>query len=261
MNTDKNSEPIAVIDSGIGGVSVLIELIKIMPNENYIYFGDGKNAPYGTKTHEEVLNIMLENTNHLLDLGAKSIVVACNTATSAAVRVMRGMYPNIPIVGIEPAVKPAFEVCENPTVAVMATPLTLSEEKFKRLCERFENSGEIIPIPCPGLMEIIEDGDFVGERVDNYIKDLFAQYKDKEINAVVLGCTHYCFIKEAVRNYFGEGVKVVDGSSGTAREARRRICEAGLENSARIAGKIHYMSTKNDEKMIELCQKLVRKYL
>lgn len=258
MELDKREAPIAVIDSGVGGISVLVELLRIMPNENYIYFGDSANAPYGTKNHEEVLAVMIANTEKLLAMGAKAIVVACNTATGAAVRAMRTKYPELPIVGIEPAVKPALEVCEHPTVVVMATPLTLSEEKFMRLKERFENDGEIIPLPCPGLMEIIESGDTGGETVDSYLKGLFEKFGTKHIDAVVLGCTHYPFIRPAIQKYFGDGVAVLDGGNGTAREARRRIIEAGLENTSKTCGEITYISTSGDKKMVSLCKKLVK---
>ena len=123
--------PIAVFDSGLGGVSVLRELIRVMPNENYIYFGDSANAPYGVKTLEEVRELTCEHAKRLFEDGAKGLVVACNTATSAAVRVLRETYPTIPIVGIEPAVKPAVMWKEHPRVLVMATPMTIREEKFQ----------------------------------------------------------------------------------------------------------------------------------
>lgn len=261
MELDKRYAPIAVVDSGVGGISVLIELLRIMPGENYIYFGDSANAPYGTKTHAEVLDIMLENTEKLLALGAKAIVVACNTATGAAVREMRSRYPDVPIVGIEPAIKPALKVCVHPAVLVMATPLTLSEEKFRLLKERFESDGEIIPLPCPGLMEIIESGETSGERVDAYLERLFVDIDKESIDAVVLGCTHYPFIKDAVQKYFGDKVVVLDGGNGTAREARRRIIEAGLENPGDKDTKTEYISTGNDDGMIELCKKLVNEKL
>ncbi len=129
----ENESPIAVLDSGVGGISVLRELIKIMPNEDYIYYGDSKNAPYGTKSKEEVRALTIRCAERLFEQGAKGLVVACNTATSAAVRVLREMYPYIPIVGIEPAVKPAALCMEHPTVLVMATPMTIHENKFHLL--------------------------------------------------------------------------------------------------------------------------------
>ena len=129
----KRENPIAVFDSGVGGISVLRELVKVMPNENFIFFGDSKNAPYGTKSLEEVRSLTCTHAEELFDAGAKGLVVACNTATSAAVRVLREKYPEIPIVGIEPAVKPAVLCKEHPRVLVMATPMTIREEKFRKL--------------------------------------------------------------------------------------------------------------------------------
>ena len=254
----KKQGAIAVIDSGVGGISVLRELLRFMPGERYIYLADSKNAPYGTKSRDEVLKITLENTNRLLSLGAKAIVVACNTATSAAVRVMREKYPDVPIVGIEPAVKPAVSAFERPTVAVMATPLTLVEEKFRSLSERFGGMAEIIPLPCPGLMEIIEEGHTDGEVVDAYLKNAFAHLGEKKSDAVVLGCTHYPFVKVAVQRYFGDRTLVFDGGEGTAREARRRIIEAGLEtDNVSDTPEIKFISTNGDDSVTELCRKLL----
>lgn len=254
----KNCGPIAVIDSGVGGISVLRELLRVMPNEKYIYFADSKNAPYGTKSKCEVLELMLENTDRLLSLGAKAIVVACNTATSAAVRAMREKYPSLPIVGIEPAIKPAVQVCENPTVAVMATPLTLAEEKFHTLSGRFADEAEIIPLPCPGLMEIIEDGHTDGEIVDTYLNKTFSSLGGKTPDAVVLGCTHYPFVRGAVQKYFGEKTRIFDGGEGTAKEAKRRIIEAGLENTSTAnTPEIEFISTNGDERVTALCRKLL----
>ena len=146
----KNREVIGVFDSGVGGISVLRELIKVMPNENYLYFGDSEHAPYGTKTLEEVRALTIENVQALLGKGAKSIVVACNTATSAAVAVLRKMYPDLPLVGIEPAIKPAVLACPGQRVVVMATPMTLCQEKFQKLMQKYEENAQIIPLPCPG---------------------------------------------------------------------------------------------------------------
>ena len=143
-----------------------------MPNENYIYFGDSANAPYGVKTLEEVRELTCEHAKRLFEDGAKGLVVACNTATSAAVRVLRETYPTIPIVGIEPAVKPAVMCKEHPRVLVMATPMTIREEKFQKLMQRYEDQGEIIPLPCPGLMDFVERGDLDGEDLRKYLTEL-----------------------------------------------------------------------------------------
>lgn len=155
----QRENPIAVFDSGVGGISVLRELIRIMPEEDFIYFGDSKNAPYGTKEKEKVRELTIGCARKLFDQGAKGLVVARNTATSAAVRKLREMYPYIPIVGIEPALKPAALCMEHPKVLVMATPMTIHEEKFHVLMERYKEKAQILPLPCPGLMDFIERGD------------------------------------------------------------------------------------------------------
>ena len=140
----QRENPIAVFDSGVGGISVLRELIRIMPEEDFIYFGDSKNAPYGTKEKEKVRELTIGCARKLFDQGAKGLVVACNTATSAAVRKLREMYPYIPIVGIEPALKPAALCMEHPKVLVMATPMTIHEEKFHVLMERYKEKAQIL---------------------------------------------------------------------------------------------------------------------
>ncbi len=261
MKTDKSELPIAVIDSGLGGISVLKELVKLMPNENYIYFGDSANAPYGDRSREEVLDIMLENAHFLISRGVKAIVVACNTATSAAVRPLRALYPELPIVGIEPAIKPATLVCEHPNVLVMATVLTLKEEKFKSLCERFASEESIIPLPCPGLMELIESGDGNSVGIEEYLKALFEPLKGTRIDAVVLGCTHYPFVADEIHKLLyevtGNSAAIIDGGAGTAREARRRIAENGLLRHDPAPGKIEFISTSGDEKLIKRCNTLL----
>ena len=193
---NNNGNPIGVFDSGVGGISVLGELIRQMPNENYIYFGDSRNAPNGTKGLEEVRELTIRNVEYLLELGAKSIVVACNTATSAAVAVLRRMYPNLPLVGIEPAIKPAVLHKPGSRIVVMATPMTLRQEKFQNLMKQYETKAEIVPLPCPGLVEFIERGDLEGEDLYNYLEELFRDVKQKPVDSIVLGCTHYPFARK-----------------------------------------------------------------
>ena len=149
---DKREAPIAVFDSGMGGVSVLRELIKTMPEEDFYYFGDSKNAPYGTKSTEKVRELTIAHTEDFMKMGAKGVVIACNTATSAAVRVLRLMYPELPLVGIEPAVKPAAEKYPQGNILVMATPITIREEKLHHLIERFGGHANVMPLACPGLL-------------------------------------------------------------------------------------------------------------
>lgn len=252
---DKNN-PIAVFDSGMGGVSVLKELVKIMPNENYIYFGDSANAPYGTKTLEEVRELTINNAKELFDKGAKGIVVACNTATSAAVRKLREMYPYIPIVGIEPAVKPAVACKEYPRVLVLATPMTIREEKLRKLISKFEGEGEIIPLPCPGLMNFVERGDLDSLELEKYLTELLFEYIHNKVDAVVLGCTHYPFVKNKIAKVLGNDVLLFDGGEGTSREMRRRLAEADLLTDRTTKGEVLFLNSIPDEERIRLCKHL-----
>jgi glutamate racemase len=260
MEEMTDSRPIAVFDSGVGGISVLRELVRIMPNENYIYYGDSKNAPYGTKTLEEVRTLTRAHANELFSQGAKGLVVACNTATSAAVRVLREEYPTIPIVGIEPAVKPAVSFAEHPRVLVLATPMTIREEKFKRLMARYEDQGEIIPLPCPGLMNFVERGDLDGDDLQKYLTELLFAFQEDPVDAVVLGCTHYPFLKQQIAAVLGEQVRIFDGGEGTAREMKRRLSEAHLLSGSASRGEVFFdNSLDGDQKQekIRLCRLLL----
>lgn len=256
MTETSKNRPIAVFDSGMGGISVLRELVAIMPNENYIYYGDSANAPYGTKTLEEVRSLTCEHAEALFAEGAKALVVACNTATSAAVRVLREKYPDIPIVGIEPAVKPASQCGEHPRVLVMATPMTIREEKFKNLMRKYENQAEILPLPCPGLMDFVERGDLDGEDLQKYLVELLFEYRHEKVDAVVLGCTHYPFVKPMIQKTLGDDVLVFDGGAGTAREMQRRLSEAGLIADRTERGSVEFRNSLPSERKMELCRYL-----
>lgn len=252
-----NNEPIAVIDSGVGGISVLSHLKRLMPNENFLYFGDSKNAPYGTKSREEILRITRENVDFLVKRGVKAVVIACNTATSAAARILREEIPWLPIIGIEPALKPATLMFVNPRIIVMATPLTLKEEKFLALCEKFGGDSEIIPLPCGGLVEIIESGETDGPRINLYLESIFAPYKNEKIDALVLGCTHYPHIINAIRKHIPKETVILDGGEGTARETFRRLFIADLLNGSESAGEIEIINSSGDKKMIDLSWRLL----
>ncbi|WP_371818740.1 glutamate racemase [Eubacterium sp. MSJ-13] len=259
MSVKIDSEsPIGVFDSGVGGISVLRELVKIMPNEDYLYFGDSVNAPYGTKEVSVIRELTIKNVEKLMEMGAKSIVVACNTATSAAVRTLRQMYPDMPLVGIEPAIKPAVEYKKNSRVVVMATPMTLKQDKFQKLMEKYDTQAEIVPLPCPGLMEFVERGDLEGDDLYKYLNILFGSVNQSRIDSVVLGCTHYPFAINAIRNVLGDDVKIFDGGEGTAREMRRRLNEAGLLNKRTENGSVRFINSRDTEEERRLCEFLLK---
>ena len=255
----KTDAPIAVIDSGVGGISVLKELIKLMPNENYIYFGDNKNAPYGNKTTDEVRELMFLNVEMLLKKGAKAIVIACNTATAASVGDLREKYPDLNIIGIEPAIKPTVKYKEHSNVLVMATTLTLKQDKFSELLYRFCDDVNIMTLACPGLMEFIEEGKTEGEELENFLKELFSNVEGIKFDSVVLGCTHYPHIKETIKKVLGNDVMVFDGGEGTARETKRRLEKSGLLNSSSKKGYLKILCSSEENNIEKLSLELLAK--
>ncbi len=258
MNT--LNSPIGVFDSGVGGISVLKELLKQMPNEDYLYFGDSVNAPYGTKPLAHVRELTFRNIEMLLNKGAKAIAVACNTATSAAVADLRRMYPELPLVGIEPAIKPAVLHKEGSRIIVMATPMTLRLDKFKRLVDTYKDRAEIIPLACPGLMEFVESGNLLGEDLHRYLTELFWSVDNEKIDSIVLGCTHYPFVKAAIKNAVDEDVAIFDGGEGTAREMKRRLDNAGLLKISDKKGKVTFINSRNTDEELKLCRFLLESY-
>ena len=255
MSTD--NRPIGVLDSGLGGISVLRELVKLMPGENFIYYGDSANAPYGTRIPEEVIDLTKKDVEFLLERGAKAIVVACNTATSVAIKELRAAYEEVlPVIGIEPALKPAVKAKEHSKVVVMATPMTLSQTKFNSMMHIYKDDANIIKMPCPGLVEYIESGVLEGPVLDAYLEKQFAPYDKAEIDAVVLGCTHYPLIREVIQKHF-PGVSVYDGGFGTAKQTKRRLEERGLLSDRKSGGKVEIFNSRNTEEILELSRRLL----
>lgn len=184
------------MDSGLGGLSVLREAIKLMPKEDFIYYGDSLHAPYGVKPQAEIRDLTFAVVEKLLDMGIKGLAVACNTATSAAVRLLRNTYPELPIVGIEPAVKPAVTESHGGRILVMATPMTLKQEKFQNLLAKYREQADIVPVQCDGLMEFVEHGDLDGQELDDYFAEKLSPVLTDDTESIVLGCTHYPFLKK-----------------------------------------------------------------
>lgn len=249
-----NESPIAVFDSGMGGVSVLRELYKLMPNENYLYFGDSKNAPYGVKSTEEIKNLTIENVSSLINKGAKAVVIACNTATSAAAKELREAYPDVIIIGLEPALKPAVLSKEHPTVVVLATPLTLREEKFELLYNRFKDDAEIIRLPAPYLVRLVEEDKVDTEETTEYLEKLFEGIDKEKVDCLVLGCTHFPFAKRRLSAFLGGHVMIFNGAEGAARQTQRLLSEKNLLITKEEEGSIIFENS--DEKQIEFAMKL-----
>ena len=222
---NQKRDPVGIFDSGVGGISTLREMIRELPEERFIYFGDMANAPYGTKSTEEVIACVRTVVERLLSQRIKALVIACNTATGAAAAILRQEL-TIPVVGMEPALKPASKARKNGSVLVLATPLTLQQEKFENLMKQYGEGA--VKVPCPGLMELVEADDSCGAL--RYLKELFSRYPADRVDAVVLGCTHYVFLKDMIRALLPERIAITDGNEGTARQLRRVLEREGLLN-------------------------------
>ena len=244
------SDYIAVFDSGVGGISVLRHLMNTMPGERYLYFGDSANSPYGSRTTQEVQALTLTAIENLMaQYPIKAVVVACNTATAAAIRLLRHTYPKLIIIGIEPALKVAADHFPGGRVGVLATEVTLREEKFDTLLHRFDENVTISKIPAPGLVELVEHGKVDAPETEALLRKVLGPYLGK-LDAVVLGCTHYPFARNAIRRVLGDDVVLLDGGEGTARETRRRLENAGLlENGG---GEVILRNSSPDPDMLRL---------
>jgi glutamate racemase len=254
---DLKEGPIGFFDSGVGGISVLKQAVNLLPNENFVYLGDSLNAPYGVKTVDEVKKLSFNAVEFLVRKGAKAIVVACNTATSAAIEDLRKQYKEMPLIGIEPALKPAIELRRAGKIIIMATPMTLAEKKFNRLVQTYGLQADIEPLPCPGLVELIEDGIVEGEEMNNFLRLRLNKYIDEDIAAIVLGCTHYPFVKRELSKVIGEDVAIIDGSQGTAKQLKRLLMTSGLFSERKVEGKIEIFNSSNKTKLINLSYELL----
>lgn len=235
--------PIGVFDSGIGGVSILAEIRQLLPHENIIYLADSAYCPYGTKSVELIRERTLKVTGFLTANGAKAVVVACNTACSAGLDQVRISNPHIPIVGVEPAVKPAHNITRNGKIGVLSTNLTLQGQKFSILAEQFGNGVEILTQSAPGLADLVDSG----KKDDPETIDLLNRYLEPllehEIDTLVLGCTHYPFLKKTIAKICGPDVIILDTGLAVARQTERVLRYKGILNTDDTAGKINFHTT------------------
>lgn len=236
MKPESNG-PIGIFDSGLGGLSVLAAIQKLLPGENLIYYGDSANAPYGEKARQQVRELSIAICDRLTAQGAKAIVVACNTATSAAIGDLRKRY-DIPVIGMEPALKPAVQQTATGTVAVLATALTLREAKFQRLLEQFRTGRRIMTIPCPELVTLVESGVLNGHQAEEAVAASLKAAEGGTLAAVVLGCTHYVFLKPVFKALLGDETLIIDGNLGTALHLKHQLAERRMLNTGQQRGAI-----------------------
>ena len=228
---------IGFFDSGIGGISVLHDALKRMPGEDYLYYADQNHVPYGAKTKKEVRRYVMDGVDFLIRKDVDALVIACNTATSVAIRDLRKKYA-VPIIGMEPAVKPAIETPSNKRVLVTATVLTLKEKKLKNLITALDGGDRVDLLPLPKLVAFAENNDFQDETVRPYLEKELAPYDLGKYGTIVLGCTHFIFFRDLLRKIVPPGVSIIDGNWGTVNHLQATLESVGAPGGK--AGSIVY---------------------
>lgn len=231
---------IGIFDSGIGGITLLHQAMALLPGENYIFYADTDHVPYGTKSRETVLGYVDEVLRFMTNHDCKAVVIACNTATAVAAEAMREKY-RIPIIGIEPAVKPAVGESKGKRVLVVATPLTIRDDRFRSLVARVDYAHLVDLLPLPGLVEFAEDGEFESDAEFAYLQRELSAYDLEQYGELVLGCTHFNYFKDSFRRLLPPQVRLIDGSEGTIRQLARV-----LEARGELAGSAREAANEND---------------
>ena len=220
--------PVGIFDSGLGGISVLRELRRCLPHEHFLYYGDSAHAPYGVRDREAIRTLCIAICEHMIAHHVKAIVIACNTATSACVNELRARYPQLPIVGMEPALKVAAERGPHQRIIVTATQLTLKEQKFAKLMERFQNEHTIWKQPCPRLVELVEQGRLrERETIMQTLREYLTPYDLTHVDSIVLGCTHFVFYRPYFVDMLPKEVALIDGNHGTVMHLADLLTQRG----------------------------------
>lgn len=252
-----NQGYIAVFDSGVGGISVLKRLMQQMPQERYLYYGDSANAPYGDRSEAEILELTLAAVAHILTRPVKALVIACNTATAVAVDTLRQTYPELPIFGIEPALKPAADSYPGGTVGILGTTATLESSRFHALLSRHLDRCNFVSIPVPELVPLVERGIGNSRKAFKVLKKYLDPYEG-QLDALVLGCTHYPFASASIRACVGL-LPLLDGSIGTAAHVKRVLTKKGLLSPG--PGELLWENSSPDPKHLEICKLLLTQAL
>ncbi len=247
--------PIGVFDSGVGGLSLLRCIREELPGEDFIYVADSGYAPYGDKPGGYIERRSFAITEFLVEQKAKAIVVACNTATAAAIAKLRTAF-DLPIIGMEPGVKPAIAASQCKTVGIMATAETLKSEKFRLLTDRFCSDCNIVTQACPGLVERVEQDDLTGSKTVELVEKYVDALLSKGADIIVLGCTHYLFLAELISEVAGKDVKVTDTGVAVAREVHRRLKEAGIKSGENKIGSESFYTSGDIDKTGRIIRRL-----
>ncbi|MCJ7715971.1 MAG: glutamate racemase [Anaerolineales bacterium] len=257
MRINKHHRPIGIYDSGVGGLSVLREIHRQYPHEDCIYIADQIHVPYGTRSREQVLEYSEGIVRYLLSRGSKIIVVACNTASAVALAELRKIYPDIPFVGMEPAVKPAAEGTSSGVVGVLATPATFQGDLYASTVEKFARGVKILQDTCPGLVSQIEKGKIDHPDTRSILENALIPMLEEGVDEVVIGCTHYPFVIPIIREIVGEKVRVIDPAPAVARQAGRLLENFDLVAERNRAGEHQFLTTGDPEKMKILIRDLI----
>ena len=250
-----SQQAVGVMDSGVGGISVLKHIHTLLPHENLMYVADSKYAPYGNKTAEEITVRWFELADYLMAKNVKALVVACNTATAAAINAMRENY-SLPIIGMEPAVKPAAEASKNGIIGVLATVGTLKSAQFAALLESYGRNVKVVTQACVGLVECIERGELDTPETKALIRQCTSPLLAEGADTIVLGCTHYPFVKDAIREIVGDKVTLIDTGAAVAKQLKRQLAEKDLLSTGKQKAELHFWTNSEAENAEQVTEKL-----
>jgi glutamate racemase len=257
MADPRAADPIGIFDSGIGGLTVLLEIQRLLPTENSLYLADQAHVPYGNRSEDEIRQYSSEISRILIEHQAKLIVVACNSISAAALEILRSSYPETPFVGMEPAVKPAALSSESGIVGVLATPTTFRGELFNRTLARFANEIQVIPVSFEGLVEKIEAGDLETSETRSILRAGLAPCLAAGADTLVLACTHYPLVLKSVREIVGPGIQIIDPAPAVARQTQRILKRTGRLADTESPGTTTLMSTQGAERLAVQAQQLL----
>ena len=258
INKLNNNEPIGVFDSGVGGLSVLIELKRLLPHENFVFLADQLYVPYGEKSKKQLVKLTSRITSSLVKHhNIKMMVVACNTATCSALGEMREKFP-IPIVGTVPAIKVAGDMTQTGTVAVISTPSTSQSLTMRKLIKNNCENLNVFNIGCQNLEDTVEHGKLNSPQVNKLLKKYLTEIKASKADYLVLGCTHYVFLKKTIGKFVGPRIKLVDGNKAIANHTKSLLSNYFLENSQKKKGKTLYFTTGDPKKFGKVASKLLK---
>ncbi len=251
-----NAPSIGIFDSGIGGLTVAATIRQALPQERLSYFGDNIHVPYGERTADEIIAFSTAITKALLDRGCRSIVIACNTASSAALGALREQFPQVPFVGMEPAVKPAVEHTRTGVVGVLATQATVNGRSLANIVERFAKGVEVIQQACPGLATRIDNGDLDSVETEALLRNWIEPMQERGIDALVLGCTHYPLVRPLIARIAGPGVRIIEPSAAIARRLGELLVQQGVMAPAGALGGLECFTSGDPERFHTVLDRL-----